>query len=136
MARQDQHAVSLIIDGVNLGIFDTRSGGAAGSEEVKHRPGGMGAQRAHGGPPTIENLTLTREYIDEIEEPRRLWLEGRRGKGRAVVVDQHLDVDGNAFGRPEVFTGILLSVKTPEHDSNSGDLGMLEIEVSTDGTKG
>jgi hypothetical protein len=134
--RKDQRRVTVSVAGFAAGVFDTKTGGAIDSEELKHRSGGMGPQKARGGPITVENVTLTRE-VDQAEWAlmREHFLRGV-GKADVTVTDQPLDVDGNAFGQPLVYTGKLKRVMPPEHDANAADLAELEIEISTDGTVG
>lgn len=133
--RQDQRRVTLTVDGVSYGVWDTKGGGTVDSEELKHRKGGMGAQRALGGPQTVENLTLAKLVEPEVWPEIRV-LRGRVGKGDCTCTEQPLDDDGNAFGPPDVYTGKLKSVKSPDHDANSADAAMVELEISTNGTVG
>ena len=136
MSRSDQYSVSLIVGGTNLGVWDSLSGGTADSDESKHRAGGLGPEKALGGAPTTENVTVARLYDLNRDHANYHWLLGQRGRGSATVVKQPLDLDGNAFGRPVVYTGIVKSVQAPEHDSTSSDPGMITVEISTDASIG
>lgn len=132
--RQDQASVSLTVDGTKLPfIFNRREGGNTDSEESKTFPGGMRPQKAHGGPQTVENVTLAGEFIPQQDHEGLRWLRSRAGKGVVSASEQLLDVDGNAFGRPDTWTGVLKSVNTGDYDASSGDPRELEVEVSTDG---
>jgi hypothetical protein len=53
-----------------------------------------------------------------------------------TVTDQPLDADDNAIGAPTVWTGVVKSFNMPDSDSNSNDIAMLEIEMSTDAVVG
>lgn len=132
--RQDQSSVSLTVDGQSMPfIHSKREGGNTTSDDNKSFPGGMRPQVAHGGPAVVENVTLAGQFTPERDHEALRWLRSRVGKGKAVVTEQQLDVDGNAFGRPDTWTGVLMSVSTGDYDASSGEPRELEIEISTDG---
>jgi hypothetical protein len=134
-SREDQYAVTVSVAGVSLGTFDKLSGGELDSEETKYRPGGMGAEVALGGPKTVSNVTVSRIYsLDGDHAANLASLKAAIGKGAVTITKQPLDADGNAYGSPVVYNGILKNVKLPDHDSQSNDPGMLELEVSTNAT--
>lgn len=137
MARADQRRVTVKVDDIDLGVADTKGGGAVDSEDTKHRPGGMQDERSYGGPVTVENVTAT--FVLDLDV---LWakvpkLRAKVGKGKATLTEQPLDVDGNAKGKPDVYSGVLKAVTPPDYDANAtGDVGKLEIEVSVSGPVG
>src|SRR4051812_30158701 len=135
MSRQDQYAITMSVDNVDLGIWDKLTGGEVDSEEAKFKPGNMGAHVSLGGSVEIGNLTISRLYDlarDHLGANGHgvHWLIGRAGKGQVTVNRQPLDVDGNAYGRPLVYTGTLKTVTPPEVDSESSDAALLECEVT------
>jgi hypothetical protein len=132
VARQDNFSVTASVDGDPLGVFDTFSGGETDSDDTKHRAGAMGPEEALGGPPSVGNITISRLFKTGRDVPIAPKLRPKVGRGTAVITKQLLDKDGNAFGAPEVFRGILKRVQSPEHDSNSSDGAMLELEFVLD----
>lgn len=134
MSRQDQYAITLTVDGVNLGVWDKLEGGEIDSEELQYRPGNMGAQVSLGGSVQVGTLTVSRLYTLNRDHDRVHWLIGRVGKGQAVLNRQPLDVDGNAYGRPLVYTGKVKSVAPPEVDSEGSDAALLAVEITPAGT--
>ena len=131
MSTSRQYAVTAVLDGQPLGVFDSFSGGGVDSEELKYRPGGMAEEISLGGQRMVENVTIARLYDlvrDHAQVPQ---LIARVGKGEVVVSKQPLDTDGNVFGRPLVYRGKLKRVTPPEHDSTSNDAATIELEVST-----
>lgn len=137
MSRVDQFRWTLTCDGEDLGVFDKQTGGHGGSEENKYRPGGMGAEVSLGGRSTRENLVFTRLYSQERKDNELVRrLDQKRGKGKMIASGQPLDVDGNAFGKPDVYTGTLLSVNRPEHDSEGTGPAMFELTMSAVGEIG
>jgi hypothetical protein len=132
--RQDQYAVSVVIDGVNTGVWDKMSGGEMSSEDTKYKPGAMAKQVSLGGSQNLDNVTVSRLFDLDRDNPNvKTWMN-RCGKAPVVVTKQPLDHDGAAYGDPIVYGGTLLRCTPPEHDSESSDAALLEIEVSTDGT--
>ena len=132
--RQDQANISLTVDGTRIPfVFSRREGGQSTSEESKTFPGGGAPQKAHGGPQMVENITLAGEFVQARDQETLRWLRTRVGKGSASVTEQLLDANGAAFGRPETWTGVVLTVNTGNYDASSADPREIEIEVSTDG---
>jgi len=131
--RQDEYDVRVTVDGINLGTFDTLTGGEIDSEELKYKPGAMAPEVSLGGTTTTGQVTVTRNYRLVRDHDRVHWLLGRVGRGNVVINKQPLDHDGNAYGRPLVYRGILKRVLPPEHDSNTADAAMIEIEVTPHG---
>ena len=132
--RQDQFDVRVTVDGEDLGTFDKFSGGEIDSEEVTYKPGGMAPRISLGGSVNPGNVTVSVLYdlarINQVVH----WLAARVGKADMVVSKQPLDVDGNVFGRPLVYQGKLKQVNPPEHDSESSDAALIELEMTPAGT--
>lgn len=135
--RQDQWADTVTIDGVPSGIWDSTEGGAVEAGETKYKPGGMRPAVSLGGSTEVENLTLGRllDQPRDWEFMRRL-MQSRTGKAPVVVSRQPLDVDGNPWGRPLVYRGVLQRVVPPGNNANSNEPAVWEIVVSTEGTVG
>lgn len=134
MSRQDQANITVVVDGVDLGTFDKFSGGEIDSEETTYLPGAMGPRVALGGTVTIGAVTVSRLYDLARDHGRVHWLISRAGKGAVTINKQPLDVDGNVYGRPLVYTGRLKQVNPPEIDSESSDAALIELEVTPAGT--
>lgn len=134
--REDQFAVTVTADDRPLDLFDKFSGGVASAEETKYKPGGMRPQRSLGGSSTIDNVTVSRLYELARDHDLVRWLRSRVGKAQMTVAKQPLDVDGNPWGKPDVYTGKLQRVTAPDHDSESSSAALFELEISTEGTVG
>lgn len=134
MSRQDQYAITLNVDEIDLGVWDKLEGGEIDSEELKYKPGSMGASVSLGGSTEVGTLTVSRLYVLNRDHDRIHWLISRVGKGAATVNRQPLDIDGNAYGRPLVYTGKVKSVTPPEVDSEGSDAALLAIEITPAGT--
>jgi hypothetical protein len=131
--REDTWLITASVDGVDLGVFDSKSGGELDSEESKYRPGGMAAEISLGGTRTIGNVTLSR-YCDRLRDwPRIKWLHSRIGKGRVSIGITPLDPNGARGGAPLVYTGTLKAVTPPEVDSTGTDAAQIELECTIDG---
>jgi hypothetical protein len=135
--RSDQYSVSLSVDGVDYGIWETFDGGDSTSEETKHFPGGMQPEISLGGQTHVSNVTINRLFDGDRDGPALAVLRERVGKGRAVVTKQPLDADGNAYGQPEVYGGKLMTVTPPPADANAtGTASLITVVISTEGSVG
>jgi hypothetical protein len=137
--RQDTQRVTLQIRDpesgnlINFGVFDKKSGGAVDTDIYKYKPGGMAEQVSLGGSPTIEDLTISRLHRHERDHAALQRYFNWAGRAKCTVSQFVLDVDGNVFGNPIVWVGVLKTVTPPDHDSESTDPAMLELVVSPDG---
>jgi hypothetical protein len=120
----------------DLGVFNSFDGGEATSDDTKVRRGGTRNQRALGGPKSIGNVTLARDYDLARDHNNIHWLYNAVGAAR--VTAQHFFTDDNdqPYGRPLIYTGVLIRSTKPGHDIDSADVANLELEVSCDGQVG
>lgn len=127
MSSQQMTLITVAVDGIPLGIFDTRSGGESSAEVSKYRPGGMARQKTRGGLPEAGDVTVTRENEPERDNDLAKHLRTRVGRAPMTVNEQPLDDNGNPWGKPTTWTGRLNSVNGGDADSNSTDGRMLEL---------
>jgi hypothetical protein len=127
----------------DLGVFDTWEGGNVTAENTKHRRGGMGPQVAIGGPVTIEDVTISRDFDiardlqnSTVGGVDAHWMSNAVGRAAVTAKKQYLDQDGEAYGNPIVITGILIGYNQPPSDSDSGDVAMFELVINPNGTVG
>ena len=140
--RQDTFEVTVRVQDVtnpnrpmlDLGIWDKRDGGQVDSEEYKYPPGGMRPVVSLGGRKNVDNITVSRLYrlVRDHQELIGRLMAGV-GKARMEVSQQPLDIEGNAFGRPIVWRGILKRCTPPGVDSESSDPAMIELEMTIEG---
>lgn len=133
--RQNTWANTVTVDGKSLGVWDTLEGGEIDSEESRYRPGGMAPQVSLGGVPTTGNVTLGRllERGRDWDLMRRI-AATRVGKAAVTVHRQPLDRDGNPWGRPMIYRGVLKTVTPPDTDSDSDDAAVWQIVVTPEGS--
>src|SRR5688500_14266441 len=127
MVSQMQSLVTVSVDGVSLGVFDTRTGGESAGEVSRYRPGGMAKQKTRGSLADVGDVTVGREFETERDNEVLRMLRGRAGRAPMSVNDQPLDDNGVAFGKPTTWVGRLQSVNGGDSDSNSNDGRMLEL---------
>jgi hypothetical protein len=133
-SRVNQYDTQVTVDGEHLGTFDTMTGGEIDSDETQYKPGGMAPTVSLGGIVNVGDVTVGVLYdLDSIHGIVH-WLISRVGKAKVVVKKQPLDVDGNAYGRPLVYTGTLKTVTPPEPDSEASDAAKLELVMTPAGT--
>jgi len=134
MSRQDQYNVTVTIDGIQLGTFDTFKGGEIDSEETKYKQGGMVPEISLGGSISVSNIILERLYVLVRDHPQVGVMKSKVGKGEVIVVKQPLDINAVPFGAPIVYQGKLKKYSPPPTDSMAkGTPALLTIEVSTAG---
>lgn len=135
MSRQDQYNVTVVVGGSpslsDLGTFDKMTGGEVDSTESKYRPGNMGDEISLGGYRSVSNITVSRLFMHGRDTGLVQYLIEQVGKGDVTIRKQPLDVHGNKFSKALVYTGKLKRVQFPEHDSESSDAGMMELEISS-----
>lgn len=126
-----QHPVSGAM--INYGVFDKMTGGDLSASSTSYRPGGMQPPISLGGQKTTAAVTVSRLYrLARDHDVIQQLLDGV-GKSDMVVTRQPLDIDGNTYGKPLVWTGTLDSVKVPDVDSESSAAGLLELGMVVDG---
>lgn len=134
MSRQDQYDVRVVVDDRDLGTWDKFTGGEVDSEELTFKPGAMGSRVSLGGSVNLGNVTVSRLYDLSHVHAIVHWLISRVGKATVVITKQPLDVDANAWGKPLTYRGKLKQINPPEHDSESNDAALLELEMTPAGT--
>jgi hypothetical protein len=134
MARKDQYDIRVSVDGTNLGTFDVFTGGDLDTTELTYKPGAMAPQISLGGIVTVNQAIVNRLYQLSRDHLQVHWLLSRVGKGAMVISKQPLDVDGNAYGKPLVYKGILKRCTPPDADSNATDAAIIELEMTPHGT--
>lgn len=132
MSRTDQYSVSVALDGRDLGIWDKLTGGDLDSNETKYKPGAMGAGISLGGTQMVPDVVVSRLYVLDRDHAQNPMIRARVGKGRVTVTKQPLDVDGNVYGRPLVYTGRLKTLNFPDADSEGNAAALVALTVGTD----
>lgn len=131
--RKDQWEVSLAVDGRSMGVYDVKTGGETDTDELTYKPGGMAPQISLGGMVTVAAIVISRLYRLDRDHLNVHWLLSRVGKGKCVVRQQALDIDGNVYGTNLTARGTLKRVTLPEVDSNSTDAAVIELEITPEG---
>jgi hypothetical protein len=130
--RTDQERVTVRVNDLDLGVFQTFSGGGTAADDTKNRPGGMGPEESLGGPVSRDAFTVGRLYKLERDHALYKKLDTLTGSARVVAVRQKLNRDRSPFGDPITYTGTLIKVTPPDHDSNASDRAEFTLEVSAD----
>lgn len=121
MSSQQQTLITASVDGIPLGIFDTRTGGVSAAEVGKYRPGGMAREKTRAGLPSAEDVTITRENEPDRDNDLVRHLRTRAGRAPMTVTEQPLDDNGAPWGKPTTWTGRLQSADGGDADSGSTD---------------
>lgn len=129
--RQDTWLVVFNLGGVDLGTWDTFTGGETDSEESVFRPGGMDRALSLGGRQTFGNVTLGRHHDDWLGGLVK-WIRQQCGKTRITIGRVPLNGTGAQNGPVEWLGGTLKACTPPPHDSMGGDTSMVEVECTID----
>lgn len=126
--------IRAVINGEDIGQFDTRTGGETTAENAKHSPGSSPSMRvALGGPRDTADVTIGRSFIASRDHDVIRRFRNLCGLAEMSVSQRPLDKDGRPFGVARTWTGVLQSIADPDVDSNSGDVATFEITMTADG---
>lgn len=117
------------------GVWDTMTGGQIDSEETLYNPGGMEMPVTLGGRKTVENVTVSRLYRLGRDHIAAQALIDAVGRANMTVSKQPMMISGQVPSDqgPIVYTGILKRCSFPDHNSESSDAGMIELEMTVEG---
>jgi hypothetical protein len=132
-SRQSTFRVTLTVDGQDMGVWETKNGGATSGNTTQIKPGAMSPPKSLGGTPTTDTITLTRNYDRVRDHPNRGFMLARVGKGLCVVREQPLDNDGNAYGQPIVTNGTLDKYTPPDIDAGSDNSAEVSLDIVPNG---
>jgi len=118
---------------INLGTWDKMTGGGQSASSTQYRPGGMAPPVSLGGLVSVANVVVSRLYRLARDHDHVQRLLNGVGKANMVVSKQPLDIDGNVYGKPIVYHGILDRCTPPEVDSEAANAGLIELEMVVEG---
>jgi len=133
--RDDEADIRFFCDEKEYGdgeSWATYAGGALVAAGSKTRPGGMGKQKAQGGPATRGDVTLTIQNSDTMVGQHGT-LESRIGKGNARAVITYLDDEGNTIPQAQfIVTGKLKEASLPGQNYDSPNVGFYTVVIDSD----
>lgn len=134
LLREDQALIHVDVNGVGLDAkpWTTLSGGELQAQSVNTRPGGMQASKELGGPVMRSDVTVTRQYSNDVLHGKLMALDKACGKATTHVSWTPLDADGNPSGASVTYSGILKQVTHPNLDANASAAQFLTLVVGLD----
>lgn len=122
------------VDGID-GYWAAFSGGEISSDTNKVRDGGVLKPDVLAGPPETDDLTLTRPYDAARDQPMINELKKRVGVWRTTISKTPTAPDLTVLNVPaDVYSdALLIKVKPPESDANSGDAAEVELTFAVGG---
>lgn len=126
ITRADAH-VSVVVDGVDRGVWDEMEGGNTSGNAGRYRPSG-GKQQALKGRKSTEPVTV-RTGFDPVVHNKQ-WYRDRIGKGMSVTVRAR-DQDNNPTGEIDTYTGLLDEVNSFTTETDTDDVAMLELVMAS-----
>lgn len=128
MSTQHHSLITVVVNNVPWGVFETRAGGATTAEVSKYRSQPFGKQKARKGQPETDDVTVGRSW----DRDRDYDLSRQRqlvGVADVIVTDQPLDDAGAPFKKPTIYTGTLTSMTDGDSDINSNDPKSFELVI-------
>lgn len=124
--------VTISIDGVTFGTFNTFDGGDALAPAAQHRSGGQAnmtsyrtlAKYSEASVSRIVNLAVDWEVVRQLIPAA--------GSVSCTATLQPLDADLNAYGKARVATGMFLGISGIKVDSDSESLQNFMLHMSVD----
>lgn len=129
MSTQSDYLVTVTINGVPAGVWDSRSGGEVDAD-VPSKYTGEGKKTYATRKQAIGDVTCTRTHERERDHELGRNIEKLVGRATASVSEQPLDADGMPWGKPKVWTGILKSYDSGESNSDSNEIRDCQIVIS------
>jgi hypothetical protein len=133
MPSQDRTRVSLRLNNVDYGDWDTMTGREVTSTGDKYRPGPGKAERAFGGPSSYADIVLSRTYLEEVDGPIYKTFVQYAARLSGSITEQPLDIDYNVFGSKTTWPVRFQGVKRPDVDIMSGNRKIIEVTFWVDG---
>ena len=110
------------------GYFATKSGGDITAETSKVYDGGSDTPDVLAGPAEVDDISCSRAYDLQRDEPILRQLRRQVGRFSTTVSVTPTDRDLIAVGQPVVYPDALLTgVVEPETDASSGDAAEFEL---------
>ena len=130
MAFSAQRQFLVTVDGM-AGYFMSKTGGNIASDSAKIYDGGTLVPEIVTSPAEVENITISRAYKQERDDPILQNLRGKVGRHITTITVQQTDADLVPVGSASVYAGaVLVGLTEPEFDSSSGDVASMELEFA------
>jgi hypothetical protein len=131
MSLQNQRRVSVRINGVDTGVWDKRSGAEVDSAEKKYNPGGKAKPISLGGKQEIGALNCSRLFELSRDLPKiKGWMALAGRATPIVIIELFLDENDAVVDTGLTYKGTLKKVMQPDHDSESDEEAMVELEAT------
>lgn len=129
-STEQARLITVVVNGVNLGAFQSYSGGDTTAKVTKSREGGMGTEVPYPGLPSYSDMKVSR-----VNQAQRDWelvrsLKPMSGRVTGSVTIQPLDTTGNAYGNSQTATGLFLGVSGTKGTSDSEAPSKYDLDFS------
>lgn len=130
MTKSSQRQSLVKVSGID-DYFATKSGGNISADTSKVYDGGSLTPDVLAGPAEADNITVSRPYDLQRDEPVLKRLRRMVGTWTTTVSVTPTDADLVAVGQPQVYSNAVLTGLTePEVDASSGDAKTYELEFA------
>lgn len=115
-------------------FWAVKTGADVTSETTMVWNGGSLQPEVLASPATTANIIVRRPYKPLRDGPIKRALRSKIGRWRTTVSDQDTDADLVPVGRPDVYPqALLVAMRVPEANAESGDPGQIELEFAVSG---
>lgn len=133
MAKTSKRSFLVSVDGLP-DYYATLAGGEVSVDTSDAWDGGQKKPEKVPGVPTTSNLTLSRPYDPDRDQPLIDRLQALVGTWRTTVTKQPTDGDFTPVGKPTTYPkALLVRVLPPEADAAASENSTYELEFATDG---
>jgi hypothetical protein len=124
--------ITAVVNGVNLGKFNTWSGGDVTSKPPQVRQGGQANRQSFPVHADYSNIKIGRVHQADRDVELVAGLMIIAGKVPGSVTIQGLDADGNAYGQSHTYTGLFMGVSGLKGDTTSEAIQNYDLEFTVD----
>ncbi len=129
---EQSEVVTVAINGVTIGTFNTWSGGDAMAPKAQTCSGGQSNLTSYQTLPKYSDMVVGRVMNLAVDWELVRSLNEQAGQVTASVTVQPLDIDRNVYGNARTATGMFLGVGGLKGNSDSETLQDYELHFSVD----
>lgn len=124
--------ITVAVNGITIGVFNTYTGGDIAAPATKFRSGGQFFEQSYTTLPKFSDISVARVLTLNVDWEVIRGLIPLAGRVPASVTLQPLDAELNAYGNARTATGLFLGIKGIRIDSNSEAIQDWSIDISVD----
>lgn len=126
---QQKSLVTVVVDGVNYGTWETRTGSQITADHQKVRLGGMGPEVVVPAAGSRDNVTVSHVF-DAYMSTKYKTLDKAVSNGASMSVTwTPMRTASTPLAEGQTVTGYISRCSLPDADANSNDVAYIELEM-------